>query len=81
MTITILAVTFLLITLAVAFIGFRGVIMQGKAPEEINTEKCSLCRGKFHKTQLVERQVGDTRMFYFCAPCIASLHNELVSKN
>jgi len=81
MTITVLAVLFLLVILAVAFFGFKAIIRQGKSPEDINREKCSLCRVSYNKSQLVERQVGDTRLYYFCASCIGSLHSELIGKN
>lgn len=81
MTITILAVAFLLGIIAVAFVGFKAIIRQGKAPEDLNREKCSLCRVSYHKAQLIERQVGDARIYYFCAACIGALHSELTSKN
>jgi hypothetical protein len=81
MTISILAVLFLLVIVAVAFFGFKAIIRQGKAPEDLNKEKCSLCRVSYNKAQLVERQVGDTRLYYFCPSCIGSLHSELISKN
>ena len=81
MTVTVLAIGFILVVLLLALFGFKAVIKQGKAPEDINKERCSLCRQQFTKTQLIERQVGDYRLYFFCASCIDSLHNELVSKN
>ena len=81
MTITVLASVFIAVMLFIALLGFKTVIKQGKSPEDLNTEKCSLCREKFSKTMLVERQVGDYKLLYFCASCIASLQNDLVSKN
>jgi hypothetical protein len=81
MTITILAAFFLLLVVAVAVVGFKAVIRQGRSPEDLNRERCSLCRASFLRAQLIERQVGDSRLYYFCANCISSLHNELVSKN
>jgi len=81
MTITILAVVFLLIILTVAVLGFKAVIRQGRSPDDINREKCSLCRLTFNKAQLIERQVGDQRLFHFCHACVSSLYTELVSKN
>jgi hypothetical protein len=81
MTVTILAIAFILIVLAITVIGFKIVIRQGKPPEEINAERCSLCRQPFSKNQLVERQIGDHRLYFFCPSCINSLHRELTSKN
>jgi RNA 3'-terminal phosphate cyclase len=80
-TLTILAAIFLALILFVALIGFKAVIKQGKPPEELNSERCSVCREKFHKSMLVERQVGDYKILFFCTSCISSLHNEMVSKN
>jgi len=76
MTVTILAFLFLLIVLAVTFVGFKAVIRQGRSPEEIDREKCSLCRTPYQRTSLVERQVGDHHLFYFCHSCIDALYRD-----
>lgn len=81
MTVTILAVGFLLLVLAIAVFGFKAIVKQGKTPEDINKERCSLCRQSFSKSQLIERQIGDYKLFYFCSNCITQLHTELISKN
>lgn len=81
MSVTILAVLFMILVLAIAAFGFRLVIKRRKPPEDLNKETCSLCRQQFLKTTLVERQIGDYRMFYFCAACISALHTELTKKN
>ena len=81
MSVTIPAVVFLLLILAIAVLGFKAVIRQGRSPDEINKEKCSICRLSFNKAQLIERHVGDQRLFHFCHSCITSLYNELISKN
>ncbi len=81
MAISILAVLFLLTIVAVAIVGFRAIIKQGKTPEDVNREKCSICRTKYNRSQLIERQVGDHALLRFCQPCILSLYNEVISKN
>jgi hypothetical protein len=81
MTISVLAVLFLAVILAVSFVGFRAIIRQGKSPEDINKEKCCICRTQFNRSQLIERQIGDYRLLHFCQSCIMSLHNEIISKN
>jgi len=81
MTISILAVLFLAVILVVSAVGFRAIIRQGRAPEDINKEKCSICRTQFSRSQLIERQVGDYRLLHFCQSCIMSLHNDVISKN
>ena len=80
MTLTVLAAIFLGIIVAVTLLGFRAVISQGKSPDELNREKCSLCRTSYPKAELVERQVGDVRVLHFCRSCIASLNAEMQMK-
>ena len=81
MIVTVLAIVFLIILLLVAIVGFKAIIKQGKSPQDLNNERCSLCREQFLKSQLVERQIGDYKLMYFCGSCIIKLHTELTSKN
>jgi hypothetical protein len=81
MTITILASIFLALILLIAFIGFKVATQQTGPMEDPNTEKCSLCRTRFHRSVLIERQVGDHKLFFFCPACVRSLHEELVTRN
>jgi hypothetical protein len=46
---------------------------------EENRQKCSLCLRSFDRSNLIERQVGDSKLFYFCHECIKSLHEEVLS--
>jgi hypothetical protein len=80
MTVTILAVTFLIILLAVVAFGFKAIIRQGKSPEELNKERCSICRAQLDRSELIERTVGDYRILYFCSQCIESLHHEKTTR-
>ena len=81
MIVTIFAIVFLLLVLAVAAFGFKAIIKQGKSPQDLNKERCSVCKESFPKTQLIERQIGDYKILFFCAACITRLHSELTSKN
>ena len=81
MTVTILASVFIVFMLFIALIGFKAIIKQGRRPEDINMERCSICREKFNKSALIEREIGDYNVLSFCPSCISSLQNELVSKN
>ncbi len=81
MAITVLASIFIVVILLIAAFGFRLVIKQGKPPEDLHSEQCSICREKFNKSLLVERQIGDYKVLYFCPSCITKLHSEMVSKN
>ena len=78
MTVTILATLFILVILLLTVAGFKAIITKGKTPGELNKERCSLCREKYNKSQMIERQVGDSRLFYFCQSCITSMHNQLL---
>jgi hypothetical protein len=79
--VTVLAIAFLIVLLLVAVLGFKAIIKQGKPPQDLNKERCSICREPFLKTQLVERQIGDYKLLFFCGSCITKLHADLVSKN
>ncbi len=81
MVVTVLAVFFMALLLVVAAFGFKAIIRQGKSPQELNKERCSVCREQFPKARLVERQIGDYKMLFFCGACITKLHTELTSKN
>jgi len=81
MTVTILALVFIIFVLGITIFGFKAVIKQGKAPGDLHKERCSICREQFVKSQLIEREVGDHRVYFFCPSCINKLHGELVSKN
>ena len=81
MVVTVLAVVFLLLLLVIVGFGFKAIIRQGKTPHDLNRERCSICGEQFVKTQLIERQIGDYKLLFFCGPCILKLHTELTSKN
>ena len=78
MTISIFTVLFLALLLLIAYFGLRYVMGQGTIPaEDVDKEKCSLCRKKFFKTELIVREVADVRVFFFCKECIAQLSREV----
>ncbi len=81
MTLTILASIFLVLILLFAFIGFRVGMKPAPPAADINTEKCAVCREKFNKATLIERQIGDYKLMYFCPSCITKLHQELIQNN
>ena len=81
MAVTILAVVFLFLLVVIAFFGYNYLGKRVATPESINTEKCSVCRQKFEKTMLIERQIGDYKMLYFCRECVVKLYADLGIKN
>ena len=74
MILSILAGLFLLSLVAVILYGY-GFLMRGtKGHGDENTEVCSLCRKKYPKRLLVVREIGDSRLTFFCIACIELLH-------
>lgn len=74
--VTYLSIAFVLFLLAAILYGFGIVMPRPPAGDELQTEQCTLCRKRFPKPRLVERQIGDSRLLYFCSDCIRSLLND-----
>ncbi len=72
MIVTVLAILFLILILATAFVGTR-MIQKKSAAAAADTEKCSLCGAVHPKKELILRQVGDYRLLFFCRTCIVKL--------
>jgi predicted SprT family Zn-dependent metalloprotease len=78
-TFTVLAIAFLLFIVLIAVIGFRAAKKQSTESNDPSTEKCSLCRKSFPKIKLIERQVGDYKVMYFCRECVENLYKNISS--
>jgi predicted SprT family Zn-dependent metalloprotease len=76
MIITALAVAFLILLVFAAYFGRMALLQKPANPDDVFSEKCSICREKFHKSKLIERQIGDYKMLYFCKPCIEKLNSD-----
>jgi len=72
-----LAAAFVLLLVLIIFYGLGIVFRTPRSEQELSMEKCSLCRNEFQKSDLIEREVGDSRVYYFCDSCIRSLASEL----
>jgi hypothetical protein len=81
MVVTILAAAFLVLIGFIAFVGYRSIISKQASEIAPDTERCSICRERFDKHALVERQIGDYRLLYFCRTCILGLYGDLGIKN
>ncbi len=80
MAVTISAVIFLALLLAVAFLGTR--MMQKKSVSGTpGSERCLLCSTPFPKAELVTRQIGDYKIVYFCRSCIIKLYADAGTRN
>jgi beta-lactamase regulating signal transducer with metallopeptidase domain len=77
MTLTVLAVVFLLLILVVVFVGQRFLSQKTESLKATNQEQCAVCRNTYEKSQLVERQIGDYKILYFCKQCIEGLYTDL----
>ena len=80
MSVTILAVLFLFLIVLCALLGYRIIGKSGTSPAEAHVEKCSLCLQKFDRNQLILRQVGDYKLFFFCRECVMRLYADMGSK-
>jgi hypothetical protein len=79
--VTILAIVFVLLLIGTIFYGFGIIVRRPPTEEELQTAQCSLCSRRLPREELIERQVGDYRLLYFCAECIAGLNEELREKD
>lgn len=75
---SVLAIAFVILLLILVLYGFGIVMRRPPSANELPTESCSLCRRQIDKKLLIERQVGDSRVFYFCAECIQQLYEEVL---
>jgi hypothetical protein len=82
MTLSVLALLFLVIIIAVAVTGTRLLSTRSSSKKETpETERCSVCRQHFAPAELILRQVGDYKLLYFCKECILKLYADLGMKN
>lgn len=79
--VTILAVMFLALTVVLAVAGYRVLGKRTESPGTERTERCALCRNRFSRELLVERQIGDYKLMYFCRQCVLGLYSDLGLKN
>ena len=78
MVVTILAIACILVLGFLTVLGYK-VVIRGSgavsAPEA--QEKCAVCRKSSPKAELVERQIGDYKLIYFCGSCITRLGSDI----
>jgi len=78
MIVTVLAIVCLALLAFLTVLGYRAVIRGGERDSRAEgTEKCAICRRPYVKEEMVERQIGDYRLLYFCAACITALSSDL----
>jgi hypothetical protein len=77
MALTIGAIVFLVGLIFLIYYGYSVGVKKNVKPGEENLQRCSLCARRFSRSELVERQVGDSRVYYFCPACIESLSLEV----
>ncbi len=74
---TALALIFVALILGAIYYSYGVIMKKPPTEEDLRTEKCSLCRRNFNKSELLERAVGDSRLYYFCHDCIRKLYDEI----
>lgn len=77
MALTIGAIILLIGLVFLVYYGYSVGVKKSVRPGEENLRRCSLCLRKFNRSELVERLVGDNKVFYFCQSCVESLSAEV----
>ncbi len=81
MLVTVLAILCFILLGLITVAGYRAVIRgTGGAPADPESEKCAICRRSHGKRDMVERQIGDYKILYFCRSCIAGLASDIGGK-
>ena len=75
--IPVFAIGCLVLLLLFVLYGFGIIIQKPKRKDEIDLIPCDICRRSYTKDQLAEREVGDSRVLYFCRECIQSLSDQM----
>jgi uncharacterized CHY-type Zn-finger protein len=81
MALTIGAIIFLVGLIFLIYYGYSVGVRKSVKPGEENLQRCNLCTKRFNRSDLVERQVGDNKVYYFCHSCIENLSAEAQSRN
>ena len=76
MTLSILAVCFLVMLIAIIFYGYGFIMRSAKPVHQDGIERCAICKRQFERIQLVERELGDSKLIYFCKECVTRLYEE-----
>lgn len=70
---TTLAILFVLGLLGAIVYGFGIVMRAAPSKDEIDMRQCSVCRKRYPKHLVIEREIGDSKVLHFCKPCVAGL--------
>ncbi len=81
MVVTVLAIASILLLGFLTVLGYKAVIRgSGAVSPAEPREKCAVCRESLPKAELVERQIGDYKLLYFCRDCITRLASDIGMK-
>lgn len=78
---TYFAIGFVVLLIGAILYGFGIVMRRTPTQEELETESCTLCGQRLKKENLVERQIGDYKVLFFCVECIEKLAVESSNRN
>lgn len=74
MALTIGAIILLIGLIFLIYYGYSVGVKRTSRPGEEHLVRCTLCQRRFDPSRLVERQVGDSKLYYFCEECVEGLH-------
>ena len=77
MALTVGAAILLVGLLFIIYYGYTVALKRSEGLGATNLQRCTLCLQKFERSKLVERLVGDSKLFYFCPSCVQGLYSEI----
>jgi len=77
MALTIGGIVLLIGLVFLIYYGLTLGLRKSSRPGAENLLKCTLCQQRFDRTKLIQKQVGDSKLFYFCESCVRNLYGEL----
>ncbi len=78
MALTIGGIVLLIGFVFLIYYGLTLGVRKSSAPGAEKLVKCTLCQQRFDRTTLIQKQVGDSKLLYFCESCVRSLYGELL---
>ncbi len=76
----ILSGLFLLVLVLWIFYGYGIVVKPVEPKSSRKIETCDLCKKRLPRSEMVERQVGDSKLLYFCESCVKNLSKDFALK-
>lgn len=77
MALTIGAIILLIGLIYLIYYGYSVAVKKTSRPGEEQFVRCTICQGRFDPSTVVEKQLGDSKLYYFCDECVEELHQAM----